>query len=93
MTTRKRGLSPPTRKRGLPPPTRMGKGLTSHAPRKNAKSTINRVRDILYKTNKLLGDAQAVSSGKIAGRIERRLTGNIGAQLLGSNILKFFQKR
>ncbi len=79
------------KKRGLPAPSsRMGKGIQSK--RKNAKSAINKVRGLLYDTNKLLGDAQALSTGKVAGRIERRLTGKLAARGLGSSLLKFFQK-
>lgn len=81
-----------SRKRGLPPPTRMGRGIKRPGQRKNAKSSINKIRDILYSTNKVLGDAQALSTGKVADRLERRFTGNIGARILGSNLLKFFQR-
>ena len=60
--------------------------------RKNAKSGFNKVRGLLYGVNKILGDAQAVSSGKVAGRIERRITGKLASRGLGSSIFKFFQK-
>lgn len=86
-----RGLPPPkTRMGSARKPSRKGRGITSK--RKNAKSAVNMVRDLLYSTNKVLGDVQAVSTGKVAGRIERRLTGKVAAQGLGSNLLKFFQK-
>jgi hypothetical protein len=76
-----------TRKRGLPPPSRMGAGMKS-GKRKNAKSEINKVRDITYKASKILGDAQALTTGKVADRGIRRLTGWIAAQGLGSKWLK-----
>ena len=60
--------------------------------RKNAKSGFNKVRGLLYSTSKILGDAQAVSSGKVVARIERRITGKLASQGLGSSIFKFFQK-
>lgn len=88
--TRKRGLPPPTRKGMKSVSTRKGTGITSK--RKNAKSAVNKVRDLLYGTNKILGDIQAISTGKVAGRIERRLTGKIAAKGLGSNLFKFFQR-
>jgi hypothetical protein len=77
-----------TRKRGLPPPTRMGAGMKRTGKRKNAKSEINKVRDITYKASKILGDAQALTTGKVADRGIRRLTGWIAAQGLGSKWLK-----
>ena len=78
-----------TRKRGLPPPSRMGKGIKSK--RKNAKSSVNKIRDLMYATNKSLGDLQAINSGKVLDRANRRFTGNIGARILGSDLFKFLK--
>ena len=62
------------------------------APRKNKKSKVNVIRGLMYSANKVLGDVQAVTTGKVAGRIERRMTGKVAAKGLGSNLFKFFQR-
>jgi hypothetical protein len=69
-----------------------GKGSGSFKKRKNAKSGFNTARGLMYSASKLLGDAQAVSSGKIIDRVERRITGKIAGSALGSGMLKFFQR-
>ncbi|RJQ32057.1 MAG: hypothetical protein C4589_00970 [Peptococcaceae bacterium] len=50
------------------------------------KSSINKTRSVLYGAAKLLGDIQAVASGrpdKIARRIGRRAAGKITGRMLG----------
>ena len=67
-------------------------GPGSFKSRKNAKSGFNKARGLMYAASKILGDAQAVSSGKIIDRVERRITGKLASRGLGSSIFKFFQK-
>ena len=48
--------------------------------------TINKVRGGLYKTAKLLGDIQALSSGspaKVGKRVGRRITGKATGRAIG----------
>ena len=45
--------------------------------------SIAKVRSLLYKVAKGLGDVRAVETGKVPRRIERRLVGRVFGQLLG----------
>jgi len=44
--------------------------------------SINSIRNILYKTAKILGDINAVQKGEIGERIVRRAAGKTSGQLL-----------
>lgn len=44
--------------------------------------SINKIRSILYKSGKILGDVNAVQKGKIGKRIERRLLGKFFGYLM-----------
>jgi uncharacterized protein Yka (UPF0111/DUF47 family) len=60
--------------------------------RKNAKSGINKLSDVLYSANKLLRDVNALEKGKVIDRIERRVLGKLASKGLSSNLLKIFRK-
>jgi hypothetical protein len=60
--------------------------------RKNAKSGANKVSAFLLGTNKIVRDINALNTGNVAGRLERRITGKLASKGLGSDFLKFFQK-
>jgi len=45
--------------------------------------SINRTRGTLYQLARLLGDIQAVKSGRVGRRIGRRVTGRITGRGLG----------
>ena len=47
--------------------------------RKNAKSTANKLSTFLLATNKIVRDYNAINTGKIAPRIERRIKGKIAS--------------
>jgi hypothetical protein len=47
-------------------------------------SDINKVRNVLYTSAKVLGDVNAVEKGKIPQRIGRRIVGKYSARLLNS---------
>ena len=64
----------------------------SRKTRKNAKSTANKLSELLLGANKLVRDVNAVQKGNIAGRLERRLLGREASKGLGSELLKFFRK-
>jgi hypothetical protein len=51
--------------------------------RKRKGLTINKTRGFLYLLAKLLGDMQAVNSGKVGKRIGRRIAGRITGRGLG----------
>ena len=44
--------------------------------------SINKVRGGLYKTARVMGDVQAVKSGRIVPRIKRRILGRIAGKIL-----------
>lgn len=46
-------------------------------------SGINKIRSILYKLAKFLGDVNAVQKGKVTKRIGRRVSGKITGRFLG----------
>ena len=62
-------------------------------PRKNAKSTVNKVSGFLLGANKILRDYNALQKGgtAIADRIVRRATGKVASKGLGSDIFKLFK--
>jgi hypothetical protein len=43
---------------------------------------ISKVRSVLYRSAKVLGDADAVAKGKIGKRIKRRILGKIAGKIL-----------
>lgn len=43
---------------------------------------ISKVRSILYKSAKTLGDVDAVKNGKVGKRIKRRVLGKIAGKIL-----------
>lgn len=45
--------------------------------------TLSRFRSALYRTARLLGDAQAVRNGTVGRRLERRLLGRLFGRLIG----------
>lgn len=51
--------------------------------RSNAKSFINKMRDLLLGANKVLGDINAVHKGTITDRIIRRVGGKAAGKGLG----------
>jgi hypothetical protein len=44
--------------------------------------TINKVRNIFYKSAKYLGDANAIEKNKVPRRLARRIVGKYSARLL-----------
>ena len=46
--------------------------------------TINKVRNVLYTSAKVLGDANAIEKNKVPQRIARRIAGKYSARLLNS---------
>jgi hypothetical protein len=51
--------------------------------------TINKVRGVLYKSAKYLGDVNAVERGKVPQRIARRIVGKYSARVLNSIFRKW----
>ena len=45
--------------------------------------SINRVRSLLYRLGRLLGDVNAVEKGKAPQRVERRIAGKFTGRILG----------
>jgi hypothetical protein len=45
--------------------------------------SINRVRSLLYRLARLLGDVNAVEKGKVPQRVERQIVGRMTARILG----------
>ena len=45
--------------------------------------SINKVRGLLYRLARLLGDVNAVEKGKVPQRVERRIVGRMTARILG----------
>lgn len=54
--------------------------------------SINSIRNMLYKTAKILGDINAVQKGKIGERIVRRAAGRTSGQLLQKLFRAIFKK-
>lgn len=50
---------------------------------KRKKSSINQVRSSLYLIAKLLGDIQAINSGKVGKRVGRRIVGKATGKGIG----------
>jgi hypothetical protein len=48
------------------------------------RSTIPKIRSLLYTTAKLLGDVRAVQTGKVPERIVRRVAGKLTGRVLGA---------
>ena len=46
-------------------------------------TTINRTRRTTYRVARILGDVQAVRSGRIGRRVARRVAGRVTGQALG----------
>ena len=46
-------------------------------------SKISKIRKVLYSTAKVLGDADAVSSGRVGRRVKNRVKGKILGKLFG----------
>lgn len=44
--------------------------------------SINKIRNVLYKVARLLGDINAIRRGKIVQRIKRRIAGKIAGRAL-----------
>ncbi len=44
--------------------------------------SISKIRSILYKTAKILGDVNAVKKGKVGKRVARRTAGKLTGRLL-----------
>lgn len=44
--------------------------------------TISRLRRLIWKTNRFLGDVQAVKRGRIVRRAENRIVGRLAARAL-----------
>jgi hypothetical protein len=55
--------------------------------------SINSIRNILYKTAKILGDINAVQKGKIGERIVRRAAGRASGRLLQKLFGSLFKKQ
>lgn len=53
------------------------------ARRRGGGPSINQTRGILYKLARLLGDVQAVQSGRVGRRLGRRVTGRATGRTLG----------
>lgn len=51
--------------------------------RKNAKSPINSVRELLLGANKILGDVNALNKGTVMDRVIRRVGGKVAGTGLG----------
>jgi hypothetical protein len=45
--------------------------------------SISKLRGLLYRLARLLGDVNAVEKGKVPQRVERRLVGRFTARILG----------
>lgn len=45
--------------------------------------SLNKVRSVLYRLARLLGDVNAVQHGRVAKRVERRVAGRWTARILG----------
>lgn len=45
--------------------------------------SINKVRSLLYRLARLLGDVNAVEKGKVPQRVERRVVGRFMGRILG----------
>lgn len=45
--------------------------------------TLNKIRRLLYKVARIMGDVQAVRSGKVGKRVGRRVTGRVAGKGLG----------
>lgn len=45
--------------------------------------SINKVRGLLYRLARLLGDVNAVEKGKVPQRVERRVVGRFMGRILG----------
>ena len=45
--------------------------------------TFNKIRRVLYKVARIMGDVQAVRSGKVGKRVGRRVAGRITGKGLG----------
>jgi hypothetical protein len=67
--------------------------MARRKPRKNAKSSLNKLSGFLLATNKIVRDINAVKKGTIADRVVRRTTGKVASKGLGSDFLKFFNKK
>ena len=66
-------------------PTRTPYQSKSHGgKRKNAKSGINSLRELLLGANKVLGDVNALNKGTVVDRVVRRIGGKIAGSGLGN---------
>ena len=65
--------------------------MARRKPRKNAKSSLNKLSGFLLATNKIVRDVNAVKKGKIGDRIVRRTTGKMASKGLGADFLKLFK--
>lgn len=74
------------------PINRTYRGAPPRGKRKNAKSSISKISDVLYSVNKTLRDVNAIEKGKVVDRLERRVLGKAASRGLGSDFLKFFRK-
>lgn len=45
--------------------------------------SLNKVRSLLYRLARLLGDVNAVEKGRVGPRIERRIVGRMFGRILG----------
>ena len=57
-------------------------GTCDEPPRVDAV-TISKVRSLLYKAARLLGDVNAVENSKVPQRVERRIAGKFMGRILG----------
>jgi hypothetical protein len=57
---------------------------THKGKRKNAKSGINSLRELLLGANKVLGDVNALNKGTVVDRVVRRIGGKIAGSGLGN---------
>lgn len=60
-------------------------------PRKNAKSSLNKLSGFLLATNKVVRDVNALHKGTVGDRIVRRTTGKLASKGLGADFLKLFK--
>ena len=67
--------------------------MARRKPRKNAKSSLNKVSGFLLAANKVVRDINAVQKGPkaIGDRIVRRTTGKAASKGLGADFLKLFK--
>ena len=88
---KRRSTAPKTRRPKAKSPTRRRQVASSGARRKNAKSNINKVRDIGYVGLKFIGHINAGLSGdvgKMATRALRVFGGKKAGEMLGSKMFK-----